>query len=200
VRALLKAAPKLAREQRLPLLEIAYPELKRRPPDYVRQVLATVKVLSEADGRTDVFEYLLAKLIALHLWESANPQRVRLSGNKTLQQMQADALVVISILASHGQSETADVEQAYHAGAAELGADKTSPMPQIDDWCKALDQALPLLDALQPAGKHRLVSALVATAMADERIAVTEKELLRLVCAVIHVPLPMLTSGTQAQA
>ena len=82
VRGLLNAAPELAREQRLPLLEISIPELKRRPPDHVSKVLATVEALSEADGQTDVFEYLMAKIIAQHLWESVNPQRVRLSGEK----------------------------------------------------------------------------------------------------------------------
>jgi len=55
VRGLLSAAPELAREQRLPLLEISIPELKRRPPDYVSKVLNTVKALNDADGQTDVF-------------------------------------------------------------------------------------------------------------------------------------------------
>ena len=66
VRGLWSAAPELAREQRLPLLEIAIPELKRRPPDHVSKVLATVRALNEADGQTDVFEYLMAKIIAQH--------------------------------------------------------------------------------------------------------------------------------------
>ncbi|MDH4021455.1 MAG: M48 family metallopeptidase, partial [Xanthomonadales bacterium] len=105
VRGLLNAAPDLAREQRLPLLEISIPELKRRPPDHVSKVLATVEALSQADGQTDVFEYLMAKIISQHLWESINPQRVRLSGKKSLQQAIEKARAVIAVLAVHGNED-----------------------------------------------------------------------------------------------
>ena len=195
VRGLLSAAPELAREQRLPLLEIAIPELKRRPPDHVSKVLITVKALNEADGQTDVFEYLMAKIIAQHLWESANPQRVRLSGKKPLKQVVGMAREVIAVLASHGHESTAGVESAYRAGSKLLGANADDALPVIENWAVALDKALPALDALKPADKEQLVKALIATVMADNRIAVSEMELLRVVCAVIHVPLPMITGG-----
>ena len=195
VRGLLSAAPELAREQRLPLLEIAIPELKRRPPDHVSKVLATVEALSQADGETDVFEYLMAKVIAQHLWESVNPQRVRLSGKKSLHQVIDKARAVIAVLAVHGNENAADAEEAYQAGSALLGDDVTAAMPVIDDWSDSLDDALPALDQLKPADKESLVKALIATVMADDRVAMTEMELLRVVCSVIHVPLPMITGG-----
>ncbi len=195
VRGLLNAAPELAREQRLPLLEISIPELKRRPPDHVSKVLSTVKALNAADGQIDVFEYLMAKIIAQHLWESMNPQRVRLSGKKSLQKMTDEALDVIAVLALHGHESTADVEGAYRAGSSVLGADVAAKMPEIEDWSEILDRALPALDQLKPADKEKLVKALIATVMADNKVAVSEMELLRVVCSVIHVPLPMISGG-----
>ena len=195
VRGLLSAVPDLAREQRLPLLEIAFPELKRRPPDYVRDVLSTIKELNEADGHIDVFEYLLAKIIAQHVWESVNPQKVRMSGKKSLQKVQDKALDVIAVLAQHGHEDAAGTQSAYNAGVAALSTDSTVPMPAFENWSLALDSALPMLDQLKPADKEILVKALIATVMADNRIAVAEMELLRVVCALIHVPLPMITGG-----
>ena len=195
VRGLLSAAPELAREQRLPLLEISIPELKRRPPDHVSKVLATVEALSQADGQTDVFEYLMAKTIAQHLWESVNPQRVRLSGKKSLPQIIDKARAVIAILAVNGNENAADAGDAYRAGNALFGDDVTAAMPDIGDWSATLDDALPALDQLKPADKENLVKAMIATVMADDSVAVTEMELLRVVCAVIHVPLPMITGG-----
>ena len=195
VRGLLDAAPSLAREQRLPLLEISIPELKRRPLDHVSRVLATVKALSDVDGQTDVFEYLMAEIIAQHLWESSNPQSVKLSGKKFLKQATDKALDLIAVLALNGHESTEGVEKAYRAGTDLLGMDSTSPMPGIGDWCDALDEALPVLDQLRPADKEKLVKALIATVMADNRVAVAEMELLRVVCSVIHVPLPMITGG-----
>lgn len=195
VRGLLNAVPDLAREQRLPLLEIAFPELKHRPPDYVRDVLSTIKELNEADGHIDVFEYLLAKIIAQHVWESVNPQKVRMSGKKSLQKAQDKALDVIAVLAQHGHENEAGIESAYKAGVTTLSADLSVAMPVFEDWSDALDSALPALDQLKPADKEKLVRALIATVMADNRIAVAEMELLRVICALIHVPLPMITGG-----
>lgn len=198
VRGLLSAAPDLARDQRLPLLEIAIPELKRRPPDYVSRVLATVDQLSEADGETDVFEYLMAKIISQHLWESVNPQQVKLSGKKSLSQIIDKAQLVIAVLALHGNDERPAAESAYRAGNAVLGAGGTTAIPAVNDWAEVLEDALPTLDRLKPADKGKLVNALIATVMADDKIAVEEMELLRVVCAVIHVPLPMITGGETA--
>jgi Zn-dependent protease with chaperone function len=196
VRGLLKAVPLLAREQRLPLLEISIPELKRRPPDYVSRVLTTVTALSEADGQTDVFEYLMAKIISQHLWESVNPQRVKLSGRKSLQQAAGEAGQVIAILASRGNKNAEAAETAYKAGLSQLKLDIPQQLPVVENWQQAFDKALPALDQLKPADKGRLVNALIATVMADENVRVDELELLRVICAVIHVPLPMITGGS----
>ena len=193
VRGLLAAAPDLAREQRLPLLEISIPELKRRPPDHVSKVLSTVKKLSEADGQTEVFEYLMAKIIAQHLWESVNPHQVKLSGKGSLSEVKDKAMEVIAVLALHGNDNAQDIENAYRAGAGALGV--TAPLPAIEDWCEALDRALPAMDQLKPADKGTLVKALIATVMSDKRVATAEMELLRVVCSVIHVPLPIITGG-----
>lgn len=195
VRGLLSAAPDLAREQRLPLLEIAFPELKHRPPDYVQNVLATIQDLNEADGHIDIFEYLLAKIITQHVWESVNPQKVRMSGKKSLSKVQDKALDVIAVLAQHGNVGEADIQNAYRAGVDALAANHSAGMPDIADWSQALDNALPALDQLKPSAKEILVKALIATVMADNRIAVAEMELLRVICALIHVPLPMITGG-----
>jgi len=198
VRGLLDAAPELGREQRLPLLEISIPELKRRPPDYVERVLSTVKAMSEADGQTDVFEYLLAKIITQHLWESANPQSVKLSGKKPLKPAMGKALDVIAVLALHGNESNEDAVKAFRAGSDLLESGNKPAMPLIDDWTETLDNALPVLDRLRPSEKGKLVQALIATVMADNRVAVAEMELLRVVCAIIHVPLPMITGGEAA--
>ena len=105
------------------------------------------------------------------------------------------ALDVIAILALNGQQNAEGAEKACRAGADLLGAEAASAMPGIEDWCDTLDKALPALDQLRPADKGKLVNALIATTMADNKVAVEEMELLRVICLVIHVPLPMITGG-----
>ena len=61
---------------------------------------------------------------------------------------------------------------------------------QPRDWIAELDRALPALDALVPVGKETLVLALATTVGHDGQIAVSEAELLRLTCTLLHCPLP----------
>jgi Zn-dependent protease with chaperone function len=196
MRALLEAGGIPSDAQRLPLLELGFPALKRRPPEYVQRVLATVKELVAVDGRIDVFEYLLARVIAQHLWASQNPHAVRLSGRHALDGLQPEALRVLAVLAAHGHSDPGEAEAAFRAGQTELRIGDAPGMPRVDDWAAALDIDLPRLDGLNSSDKERLVRALAVTVMFDGAMVPVELELLRAVCDLIHVPLPLLSRAT----
>ncbi|MGD2129495.1 MAG: M48 family metallopeptidase [Lysobacterales bacterium] len=192
-RALLQAAGPPAPEQRLPLLGLALPMLKRRPPEDLKQVLETAKELIDADQKVVPFEYLLARSIGQHIWESHNPSRVRISGDARLEGNRQEALEVMSILARHGNTEPEATGAAFGAGLKELGLDPATRMPEVADWVAALDRALPKLDRLAPSEKQSLVSALAAITLQDGRAEPVELELLRAICGLIHVPLPILS-------
>ncbi|MDH3924424.1 MAG: TerB family tellurite resistance protein, partial [Xanthomonadales bacterium] len=65
------------------------------------------------------------------------------------------------------------------------------------DWVEILDSALPKLDRLRPAEKEKLVAALVEVVQHDGSLAASELELLRVICDLVHVPLPLLTAPQQ---
>ena len=196
VRALLQAGGLPAAAQRLPLLEIAFPALKRRPPEFVTRVLDTAKALTSADGRVDVFEYLLARVISQHLWEAHNPDRVRLSGSKSLAGLRDESQRVLAVLARHGHDDE-QTAAAYRAGCEALDFDAGGSLPPSDDWIADLDSALPALDRLKPADKATLVDAMAKVVLHDGRMLPSELELLRVTCDLIHVPLPLLVSAPQ---
>jgi hypothetical protein len=201
VSALLRAAGLPSAEQRLPLLEMAFPALKRRPPEFMTRALETVKLLTAADGKVDVFEFLLARVISQQLWEAHNPDRVRTAGNRKLSMHREDALRVMAVLARHGHEDDSAAVAAFEAGCNALDIDVGTAMPATDDWVGLLDSALPALDRLKAAEKARLVGALAAVVMHDGQMVTSELELLRAVCDLIHVPLPMLSpvgGGLQA--
>jgi Zn-dependent protease with chaperone function len=197
VRALLKSGGLPSPEQRLPLLEVAFPALKRRPPDFVTRVLDTVEALVDADGRVDVFEYLLARTISMHLLESNSPHRVRIAGRKTISDCREETSGLLAVLARHGQVEPGDEMASFAAGIDTLGFKTDTPMPDVDDWVSVLDAALPKLDLLKSGEKEKLVRAMAEVVLHDGRLAATEMELLRVSCDVIHVPLPLLTAPRQ---
>jgi len=193
VRALLDSGQVPPANQRLPLLELSFPALKRRPPEFVARVLATVQKLVVLDGQIDVFEYLLARLITQHLWESQNPHVTRSSGSLTLKRCIPEASRVLAILAGHGHDGDAAAKAAFAAGMNSLAEGQAAGMPAVGDWVKTLDTDLPKLDRMRAADKQQLVNALLLTVTHDGKTIPVELELLRVICSLIHVPLPLLS-------
>jgi len=196
VRALLASGGPPRPEQRLPLMEVAFPALKRRPPGFIAEVMETVDALIAVDARLDVFEFLVSRVIAQHLAASSRPDRVRASGPKSLESLQAEALRVLVVLARHGHAGGTEALAAFRAGVAAMGFAGDLPVPEVGDWAAALDEALPKMDRLKPSGKERLVHGLATAVLHDGRMAPVELELLRAACDLLHVPLPMLTTGS----
>ncbi len=196
VRSLVDAGSMPRPDQRLALLELAFPALKRHPLEYISKVLTAMQGLVKLDGKIDIFEYLLSRITLQHVWESQSPSSVRMSGNKSLAACKPQALRLLAILAIHGSDSDDDVILAFKAGAGVLGQPETTmPMPGIgsENWPATLDEDLPVLDRLAPGEKQKLVAALVTTVMKDGKAVIEELELLRVICDLLHVPLPMLS-------
>jgi Zn-dependent protease with chaperone function len=195
VRSLYEAAGPVRAEQKLPLLEMAFPQVRQRPPESIERILKAVKSLAEMDHEIDTFEFLLARSVSMQLWEAHNPDRVRLSGNRPLARSMDAAAGVLAVLAQHGHADEMGAAAAFAAGWRELGGDDAVPMRAEGDWIGTLDRALPELDRLRAADKEVLVRAMITTVMHDRELAPGELELLRAVSALIHVPLPLLSAG-----
>ena len=179
----------LLKEHRLPLAEIAFPALKRRPPEDIQKLKKTINDLIQADGAVDVFEYALAKMLQQFLNETLNPSREPLHGNKLLQDVKAETSTLLVTVAKLGHQDSASIQNASEAGARELGIDS---LDFIDEnWKENLDNVLPKLDRLNPNAKEKLVKALIKTVTHDRSVTHEEAEILRVICSCIHVPLPI---------
>ncbi|MFU8832826.1 MAG: M48 family metallopeptidase [Wenzhouxiangella sp.] len=193
VRSLREAVPELEPAQRLPLMEIAFPALRRRPQNELTDLIKLIDQLIHADGRVDVFEYALARLTSSQIQDVLNPSRARPGGSKKLSATKQSAHTLLAILAHHGHPEEPEVAQAALAvGIGALYADETWPsMPELADWPDQLDAALKELDQLRPTEKQKLVAAMARVAMHDEQLIAEEMELMRVICGTLHVPLPV---------
>jgi len=103
---------------------------------------------------------------------------------------------VVSIVASHGQQDTGAqgmqrAQHAYRAGMQAVGINHTN-LNFNDDWQGTLDKALNKLDKLLPTEKNKVVQALATTVAEDKKLVTAEHEMLRVICSLIHVPLPIL--------
>jgi len=182
--------------QRLPLLDISFPTLKRRPSHEIEKILLTIEKLSMVDNRIDAFEYLLSRLISKYLFDSHIPNRTRLHGSNKLKNCVEELTLVVSAVAAHGQnSETSDglqkAQRAFRNGMESAGI-KHKNLIFNDDWHVKMDQSLERLAKLTPKDKQTVVIALAKTVLDDHDVISEEQEMLRVICALINVPLPIL--------
>ncbi|MEE4173589.1 MAG: M48 family metallopeptidase [Xanthomonadales bacterium] len=179
--------------QRLPLLEIALPALHRQPRQTLERMLGTMDAMTRVDGRIDVFEYLLVRLVRQYLWESANPHRVRVAGRQPLGRRKDAVRTVLAIVAWHGAPDQPDVAlAAYQAAVAEALGEQPETLPDTTDWIGQLDGALDALDELTAPAKEQMIRALTLAVRHDGEFRAAELELVRAVCSAMHVPIPAL--------
>ena len=184
--------------QRLPLFDICFPTLKRRPVHEIEKILSTIHELAMVDGKVDVFEYLLSRLVEKYLNESHIPNRTRLHGTKKLASCTDELTIVISTVATQGQSGDKSqglqqAQQAFRNGMESVGI-KHKNLTFSDDWHAKLDNAIEVLNKLSPKEKQKLVVALSKTVLDDKKVITQEQEILRVICALLNVPLPILQS------
>ncbi len=179
-------------EVRLPLAGLALPALRRISPEQYRSFRRATKSLAEADGRIDLFEYALHRMLLRHLdvrFGGAKPPRVEYY---SLRALGTECSRVVSILAHAGQAEPAAARRAFDAAAAEL-ADTGAELAFLErSECglEKVDQALDRLARVAAPLQRRLLRAAVAAVALDGRVTEEEAELLRAVADGLGVPVP----------
>lgn len=182
----------LAADLRLPLAELAFPALRNRPDDELQAVSSTITKLVAADGHTSVLEYCLSTLVGIGLHEARTHTPPWSTKRTTRARAQQPVTTLLSVLSWVGHADPAQAAHAFRAGANVLypGGTLTYTPPR---GLEALDWSTwARLDGLVGADKAALVEAIVATVWADDEVTVAESELVRLVCGILHCPLPPL--------
>jgi Zn-dependent protease with chaperone function len=183
------------RSLRLPLVEMAFPQIRRRPEGELLDFMRLLEGLAKADGEIELFEYALTRLVNVMVRDALRPAQARASGKRKLAARRTEATELMGMLARYGHpGDEAGAEAAFAAGMSEL-VGEVPPMPATRGWAGELDRVLGHLDELRPQSKHALVAALLCCAAHDDRVIDDELDLLRVICAQLHVPLPLMQTG-----
>ena len=179
-------------QYRLPLMELAFPALKQRPHEQIRVLAGIVNDLVNTDGKVDTFEYLLSRVLLLHLREAETPARANAGRGIKLVNSLAELHILFSVVARLGHREGGEAARdAYQVGMLSLLPSSDWPdYEPPDKWVAQMDTALGKLDRLPAVAREELVKALTLTIAHDGKVTVSEAELLRAVCAILHCPLP----------
>jgi len=183
---------KIGASFRLPLLEIAFPELKQRPAPKLEFLLDLIRRLIEIDGQVDLREFCYYRILVRHLEQAIDPATARKGNRVSKAAARQAALDIVRIVADQGQDDPAEQDAAYRAGISVFGRWANGDQPQVaaGNTVATLDQALDILEKINSAGRQSLLQAVTATITHDGRVTATEAELFRAVCASFDCPLP----------
>jgi Zn-dependent protease with chaperone function len=180
----------LAPEQRLPLVGLAFPALRQHTRQDLKALVAAIEEVTRLDGRFDVLDYALVRVLRTHLAEAAVPPSAPSIFTAKLHALRNEVGVLFSIVARAGERDKHIAHRAYEAGTRQLLGSDAPPYAPPEPWMARLDRALTRLDRLAPLAKQSLIEALVTTVTHDRQINLGEMELLRAICASLHCPVP----------
>ncbi|MGH8184315.1 MAG: hypothetical protein ACREPH_11725, partial [Rhodanobacteraceae bacterium] len=177
---------------RLPLAQLAFPALKRRPRPEIASFVKTLDALIHVDGRVDLDEYCLAKLVQAQVVAALDPASSFKPGTLKLAGAADELRDLVALIAHFGNDDDDTARRAFQAAMQDALPEATVMYAIPDDWQTALDGAFAKLQRLSPEGKQLTVRALTRAIAVDGKVTVAESEMLRVACAVLGCPLPVL--------
>lgn len=183
----------VATNTKLPLVDLALPGLRQLSPTQYQQFSKAIRVLIEADGEIDLFEYVLQKIVLRHLDTQFNGARKAVIQYYALKPLASDCSVLLSALAHVSSNDAAQCEAAFKQGAQNLSYSAQTPLVYVaSDQCDLpqVDTALNHLNQAVPQIKKNVLNACVQVVAADGVIQEMEAELLRAVADALDCPMP----------
>ncbi len=181
---------KLPDDARIPLADMAVPALKELSPTQYVQFCEIVDALVRADDKIDLFEFTLQKMLLSTLdvhFERRKPTRTQYYG---LGKLGGPLAIVLGTLAHAGHKDAELAATAYRAAMQHL--DRPEPLPPRSECSlKAFEDALEQLAAVSMKLKQKVLDACQVCVVADQQVTTRERELLRVIAAVLECPIPL---------
>jgi Zn-dependent protease with chaperone function len=178
---------------RIPLVDLALPALRRLSPSQFEQFRGAVNALIASDNQTDLFEFMLQKIVMRHLDTRFYPERRTATQYYDLRPLARDAGILLSATAYAGADNPAQAQAAFAKGAESLGRIARTEIP----WLPPSECELPHLDAALdrfaqsvPQIKKNVLTACSETVAFDALIQPREAEILRAIADTLDCPIP----------
>jgi len=190
--ALFPEVAPIAGRARLPLVNLALPALRHLRADEFEPFSQTLQWLIESDGKIELFEFVLQKIVRRHLAPQFGKAKPSVIQYYALKPLAPDCGVVLSALAQVGSSDPGEVEKAFQTGVPYLRAPEggLQLLPREQCGLAQVDAALNRLTQAAPQIKKNFIEACVHTVAADGVIQEREAELLRAIADTLDCPMP----------
>ena len=191
VRSNLELAKIIQVGQRMPLLDLAIPALRRMEIGEYKVFNECLSGFLQLDSKLSLFEFILVAVlhhsVEREIFKLPNPREEYTATAQIL----TDLAAVSAALAKSGEESPEDAELSFNAGFDEIG------FGGIENYFKYSEcspsevcQAVNKLALTSPPIKREIVRVLARVVSRDGEIAPAEAELLRGVCESIDCPMP----------
>lgn len=182
-------------EARLPLLDITLPSLREISQSQYEEFLKHLQQLIDADNKIDIFEWALQRIVTHRLNAHFYPKRPPSVLYRTLEPVESQVSILLSLLAYACGSHPQAVSEAFGQGQAHLQHLNLRLLEPKECNPKKLNAALDDLMRVAPNAKRQLILALAECVSADAEVTLSEGELLRAIAETLDCPMPPLLPG-----
>ncbi|HTX21371.1 MAG TPA: M48 family metallopeptidase [Candidatus Aquilonibacter sp.] len=191
--ALFPDVSQAAAHAHLPMVNLALGALKQLTAEQYDRFSQTLGWLINLDGKVELFEFVLQKIITHHLAPQFGKLPRTVIQFYSVKPLAPDCAVLLSALANVGSNDAAEIQKAFETGApylrAPAGAD-LQLLPKENCGVNQVDAALNRLTQASPLIKKNLIEACAHVVGADGVILEAEAELLRAIADTLDCPMP----------
>src|SRR6185503_6478866 len=192
INTVLSAVRELNELVKIPLVDLAFPALRRLSlPEYAA-FMANIAELVAADQQVDLFEFALQKMLRRHLEPNFKPVPEPEIRHNSLKGVAAACSTLLSALAHAGQDPAKEAQAAFGRAVSHLKPEGANFrfMALAECTLTAMEAALNDLSEATPQIKKLFLGACAHAAAADGTVRPREGELLRAIADTINCPVP----------
>lgn len=174
--------------KRLPIIDKAVPALKLLSADQYTEFKQLLIKLVQADGKIDLFEWCLYRMLLQYLNPAFNKTKAIKAKHGNVKKISSEIETVLSFVANHGHDSLEGAIESFDIAAGIAGFEDLKLQAKTESF-KSFNVALDTLTQAFPHVKGRIMKALAACVRVNG-VEVVERELVQTIAAILECPTP----------
>ncbi len=197
LRRMLRELVELQEDFRLPLIDLSLSALRQMSPAQYDAFRTTVQEVIEADGKLQVFEFVIQRMVLRHLDRIYRKRPLPKVTITRIEQAVDELGIVLGALAYAGSDDEAGLQRQFAEAVNSFHNPRLSrvPLPQGRMGLSDLDRALSTLSQSSPEIKRQMIEACRVSVEIDGWIRIREAELFRGIANALDIPVNLMLPG-----
>ena len=166
------------------------PTLREMTPDQYRRFKSSVNKLVAADGRLDLREWIISRVVLQHLDEHYHHSNKPIAKYFVLGSAKQSIELMLSMLAYIEHVDEAEAAASFEEAKRSIGAGALKMVAKAKVSTGVLDLAMDDLVLLKPPLKKRFLQACVSCISHDGEVSLQAYELTRAIASCLDCPMP----------